>query len=259
MTRRSILVSIYLLAATVAHADAELSMSDLQALDKQKQWSELLDGADRVKPAARTADWARLVTAAATHVAEQIERAGSSGVRQAQRLIELVPAAERSYPFLVTDAGYLDAKAKALHGVATACDHEANARCGAVLAALADGIRRFPPGTAKTIARLVAADLSPADSVHFWALAADDDKDTCEHAQLGRAVVQALRGASAPGQVADAQRAATTCYAALEPALVEALVATKDDAKERPLYLKNACPVLKARGGMTIAKKQKCP
>jgi len=259
MTRRSILVSIYLLAATVAHADAELSMSDLQALDKQKQWSELLDGADRVKPAARTADWARLVTAAATHVAEQIERAGSSGVRQAQRLIELVPAAEHTYAFLVTDAGYLEAKARALQGVVTACDHEANARCGAVLAALADGIRRFPPGTAKTIARLVAADLTPAESVHFWALAADEDKEICGHAQLGRAVVQALRGASAPGQVADAQRAAATCYAALEPALVEALVATKDDAKERPLYLKNACPVLKAHGGKTIAKKQKCP
>ncbi len=138
MPHHLIIASIISLAATAARADTELPMPDLVALDKQKQWSELLDGADRVKPAARTVDWARLVTAAATHIAEQIERAGSSGLRQAQRLIELVPAAEHKYAFLVGDPGYLDAKAKALQGVATACDHEANARCGAILAMLAD-------------------------------------------------------------------------------------------------------------------------
>jgi hypothetical protein len=72
-------------------------------------------------------------------------------------------------------------------------------------------------------------------------------------------VVGALRDASAAAQVADAQRVAAACYAALEPALVDELVATRDDAKQRPLYLRNACPVLKAHGAMTIVKKKKCP
>jgi hypothetical protein len=234
-------------------------MQDLHALDRQKQWTELLAAADRVKPAARTADWARLVTAAATHVVEDIQRTGASGLRQARSLIAVVPAAEHKYAFLVSDAGYLGAKSKALQGVVSACGREAIAGCGAVVASLADGIARFPPGTAKAIALLVADDLTPAESVHFWALAADDDKDTCNHGLLGRAVVRALRSASAPAQVADAQRAAGTCYAALEQALVDELVATKDSAKERPLYLTNACPVLKAHGAMTIAKKKKCP
>jgi hypothetical protein len=259
MIRLSLVLAIQLLAATAARADAELSMQDLQALDRQNQWTELLDAADRVKPSARTADWTRLVTAAATHVAAQIERAGTSGLRQAERLLAVVPAAERKYGFLVTDAGYLDAKGKALQGVVTACHREAVAGCGAVVASLADGVTRFPPGTAKAIALLVAGDLAPADGVHFWALAVDDDKDTCKHAQLARAVVGALRDASAPAQVADAQRVAAACYAALEPALVDELVATKDDAKQRPLYLRNACPVLKAHGAMTIVKKKKCP
>ena len=257
--RLSLVLAIHLLAATAARADAELSMQDLQALDKQKQWSELLEAADRVKPAARTADWTRLVTVAATRVAEQIERDSTSGLRQIDGLVRVVPAAERKYGFLVTDAGYLGAKGKALQGVATACSSERLSGCGAILASLADGVTRLPAGTAKAIALLVAEDLTPAESVHFWALAIDDDKDTCKHGKLERAVVRALRDASAPRQVADAQRAAATCYAALEQALIDELVATKDDAKERPLYLKNACPVLKAHGAMTIAKKKKCP
>jgi len=255
----AILFALQLVAAAAVHADAELSMQDLQALDRQSQWTELLDAADRVKPAARTADWTRLVTAAATHVADQIERAGTSGLRQAERLLAVVPAAERKYGFLVADTGYLDAKGKALHGVVTACHREAIAGCGALVASLADGIVKFPPGTAKAIALLVAGDLAPADSVHFWALAVDDDKDTCTHVQLPRAVVGALRNASAAAQVADAQRVAVACFAALEPALIDELVAIKDDAKQRPLYLRNACPVLKAHGAMTIAKKKKCP
>jgi hypothetical protein len=259
MTRLSLVLAIHVLAATVARADSDLAMQDLVALDKQKQWSELLDSADRVKPSARTADWTRLVTAAATHVAEQIERAGTSGLRQAGSLIGVVPAAERKYGFLVSDAGYLEAKGKALQGIATACQREAISGCGAFVASLADGVTHFPPGTAKTIALLVADDLTPAESVHFWALAVDDDKDTCKHGRLARAVLRGLRDAAAARQVADAQRVAGTCYAALEQALVDELVATKDDAKERPLYLKNACPVLKQHGAMTIAKKKKCP
>jgi len=263
MTRLALFITtalaVTVLAATAARADADLSIQDLQALDKQQQWSELLDSADHVKPAARTADWTRLVTAAATHIAAQIEQAGTSGLRQASSLVGVVPAAEHKYGFLVRDAGYLAAKAKALQGVATACQRDAISGCGAIVAALADGITRFPPGTARTIALLVADDLTPAESVHFWALAVDDDKEVCTHAPLGRAVLRALRDAAAPRQVADAQRAATTCFAALEQALVDELVATKDDAKDRPLYLKNACPVLKLHGTTTIVKKKKCP
>jgi hypothetical protein len=259
MIRLSVLAVVAAAAlATAARADAELTMQDLQALDRQKQWTEVLDAADRVKPGARTADWARLITAAATRVVEQIERASASGLRQAGGLIAVVPAAERKYAFLVGDAGYVGAKAKALAGVVTACERGARG-CGAIIASLADGVTRFPPGTARAIALLVADDLAPADAVHFWALAVDDDKDTCKHGQLSRAVVHALRSASAPAQVAAAQRAAGTCYAALEQALVDELVATKDSGKDRPHYLKNACPVLKAHGAMTIAKKKKCP
>lgn len=258
MTRLS-LVLVMCALATPVRAEPELSMQDLQALDRQKQWTELLEAADRVKPGARSADWTKLVTQAATRVAEQIERASTSGLRQAASLVGVVPVAERKYGFLVSDAGYLDAKGRALQGVVTACDHDAISGCGALIASLADGITRFPAGVAIAIALRVAGDLTPAESVHFWALAVDDDKEACKHARIGRAVVGALRSASAPRQVAAAQRVAGTCYADLERDLVDELIATKDDARQRPLYLKNACSVLKAHGAMTIAKKKKCP
>jgi hypothetical protein len=258
VTKISMLLAVCLLGSS-AHADDELTMQDLVALDKAKQWTELLDHAERVKPAARTADWTKLVTAAATHVVEQIERASSSGLREAAAMVDVIPAAERRYTFLVTDAHYLDGKAKLLEGVVATCSHDASSGCGGFVAALANGIVKFPHGTAKTIALLVADDMSPAEAVHFWALAVDDDKDTCKQGQLARSVVRALRESGSSTQIADARRTATTCYAALEGQLLDELVASKDDAKNRPQFLVNACPVLKANGSMTIAKKKKCP
>lgn len=242
-----------------ARAGDELSMADLVALDKAKQWTELLDRAERVKPAARTADWTKLVTAAATHVVEQIARQSPSGLREAPEMVQVIPDAERRYSFLTSDAHYVAGKAKLLEDVTAACGHRAESGCGAFAAAFAAGITKFPHGTAQRIALLVGEDLGPADAMHFWALATDDDKDACAQPQLSRSVIGALRDATAANQVGDAQHVAATCYAALEGALVDELVATKDDAKSRPRFLINACPVLKTHGTPTIAKKKKCP
>ncbi len=240
-----------LLAAT-AVADTELTMQDLQALDKQQSWSELLEKADLVKPTARTADWQALVKTAATHVLEQIDKTSHSDWRVLSTLVALVPAAELKYGFLKSDKAYLEGKGKTLKQIADACPHD-NSRCGQIVIALSDGIEQFPKGTARTIALLLPDE--PAEAIHFWALAADEDKDTCKHVLLHRAVFDTFKRSTQDKQVADAQRAATTCFAALEGDLVVALVEAKDDAP----YLKNACPVLKTHGAMTVAKKKRCP
>jgi len=114
---------VLVLAALTARASAapELSMADLQALDKSQSWTELLDSADRVKPSARTPDWNRLVTSAATHVVEQIDHDSDTGLRAAEKLIALVPAAETKYGFLKTDRPYLAGKAKVLGRVVAIC------------------------------------------------------------------------------------------------------------------------------------------
>jgi hypothetical protein len=257
MTKLTALFVIGLLGS--AHADDELTMQDLVALDKAKQWTELLDRAERVKPAARTADWAKLVTAAATHVVEQHERASSSGLREAAAMVDTIPAAERRYTFLVSDARYLDGKAKLIDGVTAACFHAASSGCGTFAAALSTGITKFPRGTAQKIALLVGDDASPAEAVHFWALAVDDDKDACAQAPLARSVLGALRDAASANQISDAQHVAASCYATLERQLLDELVASKDDGKNRPRFVVNACPVLKTHGTSTIAKKKKCP
>ncbi|HEY1550232.1 MAG TPA: hypothetical protein VGG28_20530 [Kofleriaceae bacterium] len=253
---RATAIAAILFAATIARADTELSMPDVQALAKAQQWTELLDRAERVKPSARTADWSRLVTDAATHVVQQIEAASTSGMRAASDLVDVVPRAEHTYPFLVGDAAYLGAKAKALQSLVPACVHAAEYGCSGFATALAAGITKFPPGTAKAIAQVVGGEAeSLAEGVHFWALAVDDDKSTCTDPILSRSVVLALSESSVPRQVADARRAAATCYATIETALLDELVSSSDGAT----YLKNACPVLKTHGAMTISKKKKCP
>jgi hypothetical protein len=238
------------LAAPAAAGD-ELSMQDIQALARQQSWTELLDSADRVKPSARSADWTRLVASAATHVVEQIDRDSDSGLRAAEKLVAAIPAAEKKYGFLLADKAYLAGKAKALSRVVAACSHERHG-CGAFVDALADGVDKFPAGVARQIALLLTDDSAPSQTIRYWALAADDDKDACKDGRLELAVLGALRGFS--GRLADAQRAATTCYAALEITLINAL----DAAKPKDPFITNACPVLKAHGSKTVVKK-KCP
>jgi len=98
----------------------------------------------------------------------------------------------------------------------------------------------------------MSGDTSATAAIHYWALAVDDDREACKDGRLERAVLGTLRGSV--GRLADAQRAATTCYASLEIALVEAL----DKAKPTDPFIANACPVLKAHGTKTVVKK-KCP
>jgi len=245
-------------AATALAADA-LTMADVQALDKQQSWSELLDKADRVRPAERTADWSRLIRGAAIHVLDQIAKDGDSDWHAAGRLIEVVPAAEHKYGFLVTDKDYLDGKSRALARVAAMCAHGDVDGCGTFIEYLADGVEHFPKGTARQIALMLSEEKMPSQTIHFWALAAADDQDACKDGRLEHAVINVLRGAAGDRGVADAQRAAATCYAALESTLVRTLIDSDETAKPPPPYLHNACPVLKTHGAMTVVKRKKCP
>ena len=246
--------SVLVLAALTAQASAapELSMADLQALDKSQSWTEILDSAERVKPSARTPDWTRLVTSAATHVVDQIDHDSDTGLRAAEKLIAVIPAAETKFGFLKADKRYVAGKAKVLGRVVSICARDGYG-CGHFIDALADGIDKFPTGVARQIATLLSNDSTETAAIHYWALAVDDDRDACQDGRLERAVLGTLHG-SGGARVADAQRAATTCYAALEIALVGAL----DTAKPSDPFVANACPVLKAHGTKTVVKK-KCP
>jgi hypothetical protein len=236
---------------SVAYAD-ELAMKDLAALDAQKAYSELVDRADQVKPSARDASWKKLVVSAATHVVAGIATDSATSLDTASDLIERVPPAERKYPFLREDAGYRAAKAKALESVVALCKHGNRGGCGVLIESLAAGVDKFAKGTAREIAGMVNDDIGPADALHFWALAVADDAAVCKDIWLERAVIATL---TAGGErVAEAQKTANTCFASVESGMTEALI----DAEDHSTYAKNACPVLKTHGAMTVLKKKKC-
>lgn len=240
---------VVIAAAGSAHA-GDLEMQDLKALETQKQWSELLDRADQVKPASRDATWKRLVTSAATHVVEGA--GGATTLATARDLVDRVPPAERKYPFVRDDAGYRAAKAKAIDVVVAMCKHDDARGCGVLVEALAAGVDKFSKGTARQIAVMVGTDIGAADAIHYWTLAVADDASACKDIAVERSVIATF---SAGGDhVAEAQKTATTCIANLEKALTDALV----DAEEKSPYTVNACPVLKPRGAMTVLKKKKC-
>ncbi len=248
---RSILLVCAMTAAALA--STELTMQDLTALDKQRAWGELLAKADLVKPSARTADWEKLVRGAAAHVVEAIAKDVDSDWSAAVELVATVPGAEQKYTFLRGDKPYTDAKAKVIQRLAAMCEHDQLAGCGTSLAQLAEGVDKLPKGVARGIALQIAEARAPIEAIRFFALAAEDDTAICQHGNLERAVLAGLHHGS-DRQVADAQRAAAACYSAIEVSLVKALE-TKDKDDN---YIKNACPVLKTHGTMTVAKKKRC-
>jgi hypothetical protein len=237
-------------ALVPARAD-ELAMQDLKALDAQHAWSELLGRADQVRPSARDASWKPLVVSAATHVVDGISTETATSVDTARALIELVPPTERRYPFVREDRGYLAAKAKALERVVSLCKHNDRRGCGVLVGSLSAGVDHFAKGTAREIAMMVSDDIGPAEAMRFWTLAVADDPAACKEIGVERAVIAVL---SAGGnRVADAQNTAIACFPTLESALTQELIASDNSS-----YAKNACPVLKPRGAMTVLKKKKC-
>ena len=234
-----------------ALASTELTMQDLAALDKQHAWGELLAKAEQVKPSARTADWEKLVRSAAAHVVEMIAKDLDSDWSAAAELIATLPAAEHQYAFLRGDKPYTEGKAKVIQRLSALCVRDELGDCGVAIAQLAEGVDKLPKGVAREIALRIAAERAPVDGIKFFALAAEEDPAICQFGDLERAVLSGLHGAN-DLQVAQAQRAAAACYAALEITLTKELEG-KDET-----FIKNACPVLKTHGTMTVAKKKRC-
>jgi hypothetical protein len=256
---RMIYIVMFLCVATEAFAAPALTMPDLQALAKQQSWSELLDQAQRVDPSARTTAWNQLVRSAGLNVITAIEKDSDSDWRAAERLVAVVPDIERKYTFLKADKPYVQAKAALITRAVEACARNDTFGCGSVIEALADGVDKFPAGTARSIAFMISEEKTPSDAIHFWALAAAEDVEACRDGRAERSVLGVLRGGKTGKPVADAQRAAASCYAVIETALVRELIDTDEKAKPQPAFLRNACSVLKTHGKLTVLKKKKCP
>jgi hypothetical protein len=228
-------------------------MKELQALASHGNWRELLATAIKVKPSTRDADWKKLVVSAAVHVVNDSTEA-SSGVASTQDLLQVVPSAEAMYGFLRDDAGYLDAKARAVQRVAVTCGGGEPGDCGGIVLALSAGIQRFPKGTARHLAELVERDVSPADALHFWRAAVAEQREACKEPGVERAVISVLASDAAGAPLDEALNTARTCLVQLESGLLQALI----DADDGSAFARNACPILKPRPGATVTKKKKC-
>ena len=243
---------VLLLGSTRARAE-EVPIKELQALAAHGNWRELLATAIKVKPSTRDADWRKLVVSAAVHLVNQSSDA-ASGASSTQDLLQLVPPMEGMYGFLRDDAGYLDAKARAVQRVAAACGGDEQVDCGGIVLALAKGVQRFPRGVAQHLAEIVERDVSPADALHFWRIAVAEQREACKEPGVERAVISALAADAAGTPLDEALNTARTCIVQLESGLMQALI----DADAGSAFARNACPMLKARPGAAIAKKKKC-
>jgi hypothetical protein len=243
---------VLLLGSTPALAD-EVPMKEIQALATHGNWRELLATAIKVKPSARDADWRKLVVSAAVHLVNASTEA-TSGVSSTEDLLRTVPPAEAMYGFLRDDAGYLDAKARAVQRVAVTCGGGELGDCGGIVLALSMGIQRFPKAAARRLAEIVERDASAADALHFWRLAVAEQREVCKEPGVERAVISVLASDAAGAPLEEALNTARTCLVQLESGLLQALI----DADDGSAFARNTCPILKSRPGATVAKKKKC-
>jgi hypothetical protein len=238
----------------LAGAAPAWSMKDVQALATAKSWDELLAGANNVPPAARSADWATLVSQAAGSRLQELV-AESSNASQAQDIVDLVTKSEAKYSFLAHDASYLKAKSTSVDSVVGFCMKSRSTGCSEALEALARGLTTLPKGDAAKIALLMSDDgRMPSETFHFWAMAADDDAANCKYGGMQSATLGALAADKAELR-ARGVKTANICYAVMEDGLVDQL---RSVDKGSP-YANSVCPLLKAHGRSSMIVRDKCP
>jgi hypothetical protein len=248
------ILALAFLGSHVASAAPAWTMKDVQALAAAKSWNELLAGAENVPPASRGSDWAGLVSQAARARLQALTAEASSG-SQAQELVDLVTKSEAKYGFLRSDSAYMKSKSGALASLVGLCEQTRAVGCAACLEAVSRGLQTFPKGAAAKIAMLMGEeDRFPSETLRYWAIAAEEDRASCEMGALQNGAFTALGSENAELN-ATGVKVAKLCYAKLEPGFIDQL---KSSAKGSA-FANNVCPMLKAHGKTSMIIRDQCP
>ena len=222
----------------------ELSMADLQALEKKGAWEELLGHAEDIPPTQRGAAWEKLIERAAIGYMQSLttNTAAYEGVFTAQAFI-------KRYPHLMKSTEFMAKRGEAAKVAAEQClrDSYRGKHC---IEMMTDFLKTSNTGADIGFAfgKITRRNQNHYVAVPFFKWALDQKKDAawCGDEDLKMAVVAGLglppdyENASGARQIA-----ANTCWDSLKADITKQL-------KESPegYYRDNACAVLKAKGGL---------
>jgi hypothetical protein len=248
---RGFVFAIALCSAAASAADTKYEMADLQALEKQSSWEELVNHLEDIPPSKRDATWMGLAERSCSGLLDGVkidEHEAESAIYLADRILKRYPALKQSKAFMAKRA---DVGLKAFGYTYSNYRHSAGddqwieqmkafVKDDAVTADL-------PQRAAKKVqVYLVAYCAWP-----FWKMAIDRGGAVCKDADFQKSVVAAIDDGVWKEETVDT--AQNKCWADMKAPLLAAF----DDAKKSG-FRKNACPMLKSKGALSGAQAAKC-
>jgi hypothetical protein len=239
---------LLLLAPRLASAAGAYSMADLEALDRQESWHELLVHASDVPPSNRSDRWRQMVERAALGVL-------ASHAGEADKAWGFADAVLRQYPQLKKSKRFMAQRAEVgVRGLEACLGATDIAPCVGRAVAFVEAVRS-DAGTGITMAEMIARHLpSAAVGVFRRALTIRRATKDCSGELLKRSVGDALSLDSADSRVADARAiGADLCWDGLKESLVDRFI---DGNKN---FRKNSCPFLmKKKNALSPMSRRQC-
>jgi hypothetical protein len=241
-------VACFLLASTSARAAGTYSMADLEALDSQQSWHELLLHASDVPPSRRSDRWNQMVERAALGVL-------ASHAGEADKAWSFSDAVLRQYPQLKKSKSFMSRRAAAgVRGLEACLGEPDIAPCVGRAVAFVEADPR-DADTGLTMANMIARRF-PFAAVRVFrrALTARHTIKDCSGKLLGQSVAEALSLHPEDSRVADARAIGDVlCWDGVKDALVDRFITGDKN------YRKNACPfLLKKKDALSPMSRRQC-
>ena len=241
-------VACLLLAPDPSRADRLYSMADLEALDRQDSWHELLLHAGDVPPSRRSDRWRQMVERAALGVL-------ASHASEAESAWSFSDAVVRQYPLLKRSKRFMAQRAAVgVRGLEACLGHTEIGPCVERAVAFVE-IDPSAADTGLTMGKMIARHV-PAAAVRVFrrALTIRHAIKDCSGDLLARSVGDALSLDPANSHVADARAiGADLCWDGLKDALVDRFI----DGDRN--FRRNACPfLLKKKNALSPMSRRQC-
>lgn len=246
-----------LLASTAYARSYELS--DLEALEQQSGWQELLDHADDVAPAQRSTRWMQLVEEAGVGLITGLDtdKLTFTGLGVADELT-------RRYPTLKTSKLFMAKRADIGLRTFTRCFDVASTdgamakMCGERLAGFADGDPDNVDLSRRAIAMIdsrIHFHTAAPFSIYYRLIGGKKGAKECANDGAKWAVIEALALDKTDPRVAQAREVASvTCWDQMQNQLVDALTSAHDGAH----YFENSCGFLVDKKALASLQTSRC-
>lgn len=236
-----------LVAASTAAAAEKYEMADLEALEKQGAWEELLEHLEDIAPSKRNATWTGLAERAGAQVLAGVKL----DEQNAERVFVLAEALVKRYPLLKQSKVFMAKRAEV--GLEAFGFTYSQSRHAASDDPWLDKIKEFVKADALTAdlpqraAKKVQSRLVAYCAWPLWKMAIDKGASVCKDADFQKSIVSAFEGGLWKEEITKVAQG--KCWASLKAPLLAGLEKTEEDE-----FAETVCPVFKAKG----VKSAKC-